>query len=300
MGPIDTVGDLAAVPLGVLILWGAVAKLSQPAATRAAMATFGIDVPPVAASVWGTLVVVELALGLAVVANVAGAALVAMAAMLVFAAALGLAMAHGRGGQPCGCFGARGRVGVRAIVRNLALAAALGLVPVLSTIELAAVEWVAVGAAVGAVGVVVLAVTVAALAREVATLRLLIGPQMALDIEGEGPPLGSYVPQLKNHTPDSRAHIVLGVFSSDGCPMCEALRPAIADIARDPQNIVKTFDEHADQSVWRELAIPGSPYAVVAALDGTVRAKGTFNSLGQLDALLTGARRMAQRESADA
>jgi hypothetical protein len=33
--------------------------------------------------------------------------------------------------------------------------------------------------------------------------------------------------------------------------------------------------------------VPGSPYAVVLAADGVVLAKGTFNSLYQLESLLS-------------
>ena len=43
--------------------------------------------------------------------------------------------------------------------------------------------------------------------------------------------------------------------------------------------------------IWRSLAIPGSPYAVVLSADGDVLAKGTFNSLYQLESLLAHATR---------
>lgn len=68
--------------------------------------------------------------------------------------------------------------------------------------------------------------------------------------------------------------------------MCQALEPAVRALARDPLLAVERFDEHADAAVWRALAIPGSPYAVVLALDGTVLSQGTFNSVRQLESLV--------------
>ena len=41
------------------------------------------------------------------------------------------------------------------------------------------------------------------------------------------------------------------------------------------------------------MRIPGSPYAVAMALDGTVLAKGTFNDLAQLESVLATAERRA-------
>jgi hypothetical protein len=68
--------------------------------------------------------------------------------------------------------------------------------------------------------------------------------------------------------------------------MCQALEPAVMALRRDPLLAVETFDEVEDQAVWRAHAIPGSPYAIVLSLDGTVLAQGTFNSARQLEALV--------------
>ena len=68
--------------------------------------------------------------------------------------------------------------------------------------------------------------------------------------------------------------------------MCQALEPAVAALRRDPLLAVEAFDEREDADVWRAHAIPGSPYALVLALDGTVLAQGTFNSARQLEALV--------------
>ena len=51
------------------------------------------------------------------------------------------------------------------------------------------------------------------------------------------------------------------------------------------------FDEVRDAEIWRELGIPGSPYAVALDPEGQVRAKGTFNGYGQLESILATAER---------
>jgi len=65
----------------------------------------------------------------------------------------------------------------------------------------------------------------------------------------------------------------------------------VASLGRDPVVRLEVFDEEEDDDVWRELEIPGSPFAIVLDRDGIVRAKGTFNSLAQLEGLLAAAER---------
>jgi hypothetical protein len=61
---------------------------------------------------------------------------------------------------------------------------------------------------------------------------------------------------------------------------------------------VEIFDEVADADVWRELAIPGSPFAVALDGAGVVLAKGTFNNLAQLESVLaTAERRRAGKDA---
>jgi hypothetical protein len=64
------------------------------------------------------------------------------------------------------------------------------------------------------------------------------------------------------------------------------LEPSLRLLARDSEVELVLFDEHDDAEAWRSLAVPGSPYAVVLGPDGAVLAKGTFNSLYQLESLL--------------
>lgn len=81
--------------------------------------------------------------------------------------------------------------------------------------------------------------------------------------------------------------------------MCRTLEPAVEYFGRDPDVALRTFDERRDAAAWRALDVPGSPYAVALGLDGTVLAKGTFNSLGQLESVLATAERR-EGEAADA
>ena len=85
---------------------------------------------------------------------------------------------------------------------------------------------------------------------------------------------------------ERRAPLAVAVFTSAGCSLCAALEPSLRLLARDPEVELQLFDEHDDAEAWESLAVPGSPYAVVLAPDGEVLAKGTFNSLYQLESLL--------------
>jgi hypothetical protein len=63
-------------------------------------------------------------------------------------------------------------------------------------------------------------------------------------------------------------------------------------VAKDPRVAVGVFDEVAEAELWRNLEIPGSPFALALDRRGTVLAKGTFNNLAQLESVLaTAARR---------
>ena len=293
--------SVAAVVMGLVLLGSAGAKLTAPARTRAALATFGLRSARARSAAWGVTVAAELLLGVGVAAGVDAAAWGAAALMLVFATLLARALHAGRGGQPCGCLGARSRVSALALARTAALAALFALLPLVPDADPSADAWLAVGLGVALAAIAGLAILVLALAREVGELRLALPPQLPLEIEGEGPARGSRVALIERFLPSPSARFALAVFSSDGCPMCQALAPAVTALQRDPLLAVETFDEHDDAAVWRALAIPGSPYAIVLALDGTVLAQGTFNSARQLEALVAaGEAREREREPARA
>ena len=124
-------------------------------------------------------------------------------------------------------------------------------------------------------------------------LRLRLGPASALEIPEEGPPLGSSC-DLLERLPRG-GELGLAVFVSEACPVCKGLEPGIASRAREPSLAIATFDEYADGEVWRELDVPGSPYALALDRDGTVLAKGTFNNLAQLESVVATAERRRGR-----
>jgi hypothetical protein len=278
---------VANVLLGLVLLASAGAKLAAPARSQAALATFGLATPRGRALAWGGAIVAEAGLGAAVALGSEPAAYAAAALMLAFAALLARALRAGKTGQPCGCLGPSSRVTPAALARAAVLAAAFALLPLVPDTDPSADAWLAIGLGVALAAVAALAVLVLALAREVGELRLALPPQLPLEIPGEGPPLGVRASAaIERFATSPGARYALAVFTSEGCPMCTALEPAVEALARDPLLDVEVFDEHADADVWRALAIPGSPYAVVLTRDGTALAQGTFNSARQLEALV--------------
>jgi hypothetical protein len=275
--------------------WAAVAKLSSPRSSEAALATFGFEAGPLRRIAWAGLIATELGLAIAVGAGVEGAAYGAAALMAMFAALMVSAMMRGRAGAPCACFGSRSRVGPLAVVRNLALAAGFAVLPSLPESSLSTDEWLGIGLGATLIACAALAVIVLALAREVGMLRLQVGSQGALEIPGEGPALGSDAPELSALLPRSDDDLGLAVFVSEGCQMCQSLKPAIASLEGEPGLAVGRFDEEAEAELWRALEVPGSPYAVALGPGGVVLAKGTFNNLAQLESVIvTGQRRRSE------
>jgi hypothetical protein len=73
--------------------------------------------------------------------------------------------------------------------------------------------------------------------------------------------------------------------------MCRALVPGVAAFGRDPRVTLRVFDEVRDADAWAAADVPGSPFAVVLDQQGTVLAKGTFNTIAQLESVLATAER---------
>ena len=273
-----------------LVLGGAgLLKLSAPVSAAAGLAAFRVpERVRLPAVLFVATFELAIATGLLIGSNVAAYAGAAL--MAVFAVLIAGALARGRRGEPCACFGSRSRVGPAALARNVVLAAALIAVPGLPSGRLDATGWLVVALVVAFACIAVLAVAVLALAREVGILRLRLPPEAALDVAGEGPPLGSHL-SLDRLGAGSDARLGLAIFSSDGCRLCQSLAPVVAAFGREPNVAVEVFDEVRDAEVWRDLRIPGSPFAVAVDSDGAVRAKGTFNSYGQLESIVATAER---------
>ena len=274
--------------LAAVLAGAAVAKLRRPAESRAALAGL-LGRAPLAA-----IVAVELVLAAGVAAGLDAAAIAAAAFMFAGAVVLARALRAGHAGAPCGCFGARSRVSTLAVARAALLGVAFALLPLVPRTDPSADAWLAIGLAVALLAVAVLGVAVLALAREVGMLRLAVGPQGALEIPEEGPALGSdsgLAAHLDPRVGGAGVALALVVFSSEGCALCRGLAPGIAALGRHPHVSLLELDEVRDAEHWQRLGIPGSPYALAVDAGGRVLAKGTFNSLAQLESVLAAAER---------
>jgi hypothetical protein len=282
------VSVVACLVLGLVLLASATLKLADRHGTQAALATYGIRTG--APLVWGALVAVEIVLGVTVALGLDAAAYAAATLCAVFAVAQITALATGRGGAPCACFGARGQVSDASAGRAILLTAAFAVLPQLPRSDLTTEQWLGLGLAVALLGLLVLAVAVLALAREVGVLRLAIDPRGALEVAHEGPEVGART-ALAERFELAGGRIGLAVFSSEGCQMCQALAPTVAAFGRHPRVELREFDEVRDADAWALADIPGSPFAVALDADGTVLAKGTFNTGAQLESVLGAAER---------
>src|SRR5437588_9256283 len=137
--------------------------------------------------------------------------------------------------------------------------------------------------------VLALALLVLALARQVGTLHLRLGPRGALEIDGEGPPLGDAPEPLDVSDLDGRPVAVGGpgaaqllLFVSPGCPVCHDVMPGVGAAARaggltplliadghaaDARAMLEDRRINAPLVPAPELAeryaIPGTPFAVI-------------------------------------
>jgi hypothetical protein len=276
---------------GVVLLGAAALKAADGAGARAALATYGLH-GETAARAWAALVAVEAALAVGVGAGADGAAYAAAGLMALFALAQSAALLSGRAGSPCACFGARGRLTGGSLGRTVLLAAGFAVLPLLPDGHVGTEGWLAIGLGAALLGLAALTVVVLGLAREVGALRMAVGPQGALEVPHEGPEIGARSALAAAFGDDLRdGRLGLAVFTSETCRMCQALRPAVAAFGRDPLVALRTFDEAAEAEAWAAADIPGSPYAVALDGDGTVLAKGTFNTAAQLESVLAAAER---------
>jgi methylamine dehydrogenase accessory protein MauD len=173
--------------------------------------------------------------------------------------------------------------------------------------------------------VVALALLVLALARQVGTLHLRLGPRGALEVDDEGPLLGDAPEPVDLVDTDGRSVSIGGpgeaqllLFVSPGCPVCRDVMPSVGAAARagglsavviadagreDALHLLEGRRIHAPVVPAPELSgrygVPGTPFAVILDALGVVRAKGTVNSLEQLEGLVDTARRRLDEAPAE-
>jgi hypothetical protein len=148
--------------------------------------------------------------------------------------------------------------------------------------------------------VVVLAVIVVALARQVGTLHLRLGPRGALEVDTEGPELGSAPPPSRATGADGSTVLLGGpgprrlvVFSSPTCSVCHELAPAIPAAATAMRVAPIVVHDPETERAWN---VPGTPFVVVLDDLGVVRAKGTVNNLEQIEGLIDTAEHRTEEE----
>jgi hypothetical protein len=278
--------------LALVLLAAAGLKLRDRERSADALATYGLAPAQLRLGALAVIVAAEVGLAGVLIAGVAWAAAAACGLFAAFALAATAALAAGRSGRPCACFGSVSRLrpatAAQALIcAGLALAVARGWLGGPGT---SYERWLTVAVTASLAAVVALAAVVLALAREVGVLRLSLAGRGALEIPEEGPQVGEHQPWAGQLALRPGALLALAIFSSDGCPMCRHLEPAVSYVAADPLLSVRVFDEVADAGTWSAAAIPGSPYAVALDTGGIALAKGTFNSLVQLESIVATAR----------
>src|SRR2546430_816686 len=137
------VADLAAWTLAAVLAGSAVLKLRDPVDGQAALATYGLRRAATRRAAWGAAIAVELGLALGVALGSAVAAYLAAGLFAGFALVLGVALARGRRGEPCGCLGGRSRVGPLGVARAITLAAASAVVAGMRDVEPTTAGWLA-------------------------------------------------------------------------------------------------------------------------------------------------------------
>jgi len=131
--------------LAGVLAGAALAKLANPSAGREALAGFGFESHASRIVGFWSLVAVELALAVGLVVGSTEAAILGASLMAMFALVMAGAIARGKAGQPCGCFGARSRIGWAGVVRNFALAGGFVAVAVLPSDDLTTDGWLGLG-----------------------------------------------------------------------------------------------------------------------------------------------------------
>lgn len=284
-------GTIARIAVGVLLLWAAAAKLRRRADLPDWLAAYGAP-RPVALPLAAALVAAEATVGALLLAGVPGAAYAALGLGAIFVLALTQARVRGVKSLRCGCFGGGMRRTTFMLLRAagfaaLAATAAFGGETELGTPERETLILVALG--ILAAAVVALGLLVLALYRQVGVLTLRIGPRVALELAEEGPSVGEPAPPLEDLVGRGPE---LVVFFAPNCRLCRQLAPGVAALAREEGLAVRVVEEDLEEAAFERWNVPGTPFAV-HVVDGRVAAKGTVNTLEELDGLLAlGTRRV--------
>jgi hypothetical protein len=270
---------LARLATAAILLWAALSKLS----TRdpGLLEPYGLS-RVLWAPVYYGLAVAEAGVAGALLAGATVGPPAAVALGFLFTAGLVSVRLRGIRRLDCGCFGSKERSTDVLIARaaGFTALAAVGM----ASVELAQpARDTLILIALGVLGaaVVVLGLLVLALYRQVGILTLRLGPGVALELAEEGPPVAEPAPELPGLVGTGPE---LVAFFSPGCRLCRQMAPGVRALAREgiPVRIVY---EHEEPDAFERWHIPGTPFAV-HLVGGTVAAKGTVNTLEQLEQLV--------------
>ncbi len=134
--------------------------------------------------------------------------------------------------------------------------------------------------------VCVLALAVVVLLRQIGVLHARLQPT-GVHPAGEGPEIGRPAPAIgPSGYPDDATTLV--VFTSPGCDLCAALRPALATVegAYPEVRVAEVDAEDGNLATFRAFGVSNTPYVVAVDAAGVVRGKGVANTLDQLESML--------------
>jgi uncharacterized membrane protein YphA (DoxX/SURF4 family) len=275
---------IARIVVGLLLLWAAGSKLRRREDLPDWLTAYGVPARYARETAWA-VTAAELVIGVLVLFGIALplSAYAAVALGLGFVAALAAARLRGAERLRCGCFGASEGRTTHLLARAggftaLALVAAFG-----GGIEISVSSDTVVAAMLVALSgaVVLLALLVLALYRQVGVLTMRIGPRVPFELAEEGPPLGQPAPALEGMR--GRGPEVIFFFSST-CSLCRSLSSGVSALARRGL-AVRVVEEELEEDAFARWNVPGTPF-VVHLIGGVVAAKGTVNSLEELETLL--------------
>jgi hypothetical protein len=275
---------IARIVVGLLLLWAAAAKLRRRHDLPDWLAAYGVPAnvaPPVG---WG-VIAAEGVVGILVLFGIATPAstYAAVALGLVFVGALGLARLRGVERLRCGCFGASEGQTTHLLLRALGFTLVALLAATGAEVDVGASSdtLIAVALVVLTAAVILLSLLVLALYRQVGVLTMRIGPRVPFELAEEGPEVGASAPPLEGLR-GRRPEVVF--FFSATCRLCRQLSPGVAALAR--QGLaVRVVEEEQEEDAFKRWNVPGTPF-VVHVVDGVVAAKGTVNTLEELETLL--------------
>ena len=275
---------IAQIVVGLILLLAAGAKLRRRQDFPDGLTAYGVPSRYARPAAWAVMVV-EAAVGFMLIFGIAlpFSAYAAVALGVGFVAALAWARLRGVERLRCGCFGASEGRTTHLLLRagGFTLIAVFAALTESVDVSVSSGTVIAVVLVILSLAVVGLTLLVFALYRQVGVLTLRIGPRVPFELAEEGPELGQAAPALDGLR-GRRSEVVF--FFSSTCRICRQLSAGVAALARQGM-AVRVVEEELEEDAFARWNVPGTPF-VVHLVDGVVAAKGTVNTLEELEALV--------------